>query len=85
MQQSTSGNSGWLSALCIAFYKSLQVNNYPGVNLGLPNLHTLELHREGSCGATVKMFMFSEGAAHPDNSAVYPPNTALAWWLALEN
>lgn len=42
----------------------------------------LDLHQEGSCGATVKLFLFS---AHPHNSPVYPPSTALALWLALEN
>lgn len=70
--------------LAFLFFKSLQVNNYPRVNLGLPTLHS-PFGTAGSCGATVKLFLFSEGAAHPDNSPVYPPSTALALWLALED
>lgn len=76
-----------LKRACIAFFK--RVSRWIiilGWILVFPmSTVTFESHQEGSCGSTVKMFMFSEGAAHPDNSPVHPPNTVLALWLALED
>lgn len=59
------------------FQESLQVNNYPRLNLSLPNLHShfwTARARELWClSEAVHVF---RGSCTSDNSPVHPPNTA---------